>query len=155
MGISVIKKVLTFFLPVGISVLLFACSNEHTKLNYKTAEGYFVLNTVKNEGGYEKKFTTKEDFDKYFGMATTMNTTPTAINFDKEFVAAYIAPETDMETTINVDSVIWNGNQTEMWLDIKTGKKLSYTIRPVKLLLIDKKYDKKLNSFVTGYQPNN
>ena len=135
-----------------LGVILISCSENGTRIDYKTAEGYFVLNTIKNEGAYEKKFTTQESFDKYFGKAAVMGKFPTAIDFDKEFAIAYIAPETQVETQIEVDSVIWNGKKVEMWLSIQTGDSMSYTIRPVKLLLIDKNYNGNVTSFVTGYE---
>ncbi|MDL2223685.1 hypothetical protein LJB92_00025 [Bacteroidales bacterium OttesenSCG-928-M06] len=112
------------------------------------------MNTVKNDGAYEKMFTSQKEFDKYFGKAATMSSLPTSIDFEKEFVGAFIAPQTDRETTIIVDSVIWNGKKTEIWLSMKVGDKMSYAIRPVKMLLIDKQYNRGLTSFVTNYEIN-
>ena len=138
-----------------LSISLSSCNNQRTKVQYETAEGYFILNTVKNDGAYEKKFSTKEEFDSYFGTAATMSSLPTPIDFDKKFAAAYILPVTNTATTINVDSVIWNGNKTEMWLSIKSGDELSYSTRPVKIILIDKKYGGDVTTYVTGYDIKN
>jgi len=140
---------------MGINFLMISCDENRTKINYRTAEGYFVLNTIENDGAYEKKFTSKEDFDKYFGMGATMNSSPTPIDFNNEFAAAYIMPITTLETTIKVDSVIWNGKKNEMWLSIQTGDSMTYSVRPVKILLIDKKYDGEVTSFVTNYDTKN
>jgi len=148
MDTSNMKYVLLLILVV-FSV---SCNEKGEQIQYKEAEGYFVLNSVKNEGAYDKKITTKEEFDKYFGMAATMASSPTVIDFDKEFVAAYILPVSNMETKITVDSVVWTGKQAEMWLSIETGDSLSYSIRPFKMLLIDKKYDENVTSFVTSYK---
>jgi len=153
MKILKLKNLFMMIIPIGLSILLASCDEERTPVQFRTAEGYSVLNSIKNDGGYEKEFTTQEDFDKYFGKATTMSASPTPINFEKEFAAAFIAPLSNMETTINVDSVIWNGRQTEMYLSIETGDTLNQQIRPVKIILIDKQYEGKLTSFVTSYEP--
>lgn len=145
------KSILVPLIIIEISFFMVSCNREHAKIDYRTAEGYFVLNSIENNGAYEKKFSSKEDFDKYFGMATTMNSIPTAINFDTEYAAAYIMPVTNLETIIKVDSLIWNGKKAEMWLSIQTGDTMSYSIRPVKILLIDKKYNGGITSFVTSY----
>jgi len=147
-----LSGLLAILVIIGINFFMTSCKEETSSIDYKAADGYFVLNSVKDKGAYEKKFTSKEDFDKYFGTAATMNSSPTLINFDNEFAAAYIMPQTNVETTIKVDSVIWNGSKTEMWLSIQTGDTLSYIMRPVKILLIDKKYDAGLSSFVTDYK---
>lgn len=149
------RRISVPFIFIGISLFIASCNKENAKIDYKTADGYFILNSIENDGAYEKKFASREDFDKYFGMATTMNSTPTNIDFNKDFAAAYIMPVTNLETTINVDSVIWNGHKTEMWLSIQTGDTMSYSIRPVKILLIDKKYNGEVTSFVTSYKGMN
>lgn len=150
-GIKRDKNMKSLMMVFLMSIILVSCKEQETKINYKIAEGYFVLNTVPNNGAYDKKITTQKEFDEHFGMATTMNSTPTHLDFDREFVAAYILPETDMQTSVEVDSVCWNGRQTEMYLSLYTGEKQTYTIRPVKILLIDKKYEGGLTTFVNHY----
>jgi len=137
---------------MGAVISFVSCGGKQDKIDYRMAEGYYVLNSVKNEGAYEKKINSQEEFDRLFGTAATMNAAPTPIDFSKEFAAAYIMPVTDMETTVKVDSVLWNGHKTEMYLSISTGAKQSYSLRPVKILLIDKQYDGGLTSFVTDYK---
>lgn len=153
---SVPYKLMVFtVISLGITINLMSCREKNNKIPYRSAEGYFVLNTIENAGAYEKKFTTKDEFDRYFGSATTMNSSSTPIDFDKEFAIAFIAPITDMETDILVDSVLQNGNQTEIYLSIETGKTMSYSIRPVKILVIDRKYNGELTSFVNRYKTKN
>lgn len=151
MKIRIIPKSFVTLITLFTGIVLISCNKQGTKIDYKTAEGYFVLNSIPNNGAYDKKITTNEEFNEYFGAAATMNSTPTVINFDSEFVAAYILPETNMQTSIDVDSVVWNGQKTEMYLSLYTGEEQSYSIRPVKILVIDKKYDGGVTTFVNHY----
>lgn len=151
------------FVLLLLSVLLFsACQAkkqniEITKSNSKTvnkntatipfvmAQNYFVKNTVVSIPN--PKIETKAEFDSYFGAATTMseNGKPTTIDFSKQYVITIVLPNTDMEASILPLSLM-KVNDTSMVFEYKTtiGGKLSYTIRPFLLALVDKKFDGKV-----------
>lgn len=67
---------------------------------------------------------------------------PTSINFENQYVIAVTLPETDTDTDINLVSLKKAAN-SDIILTYKviTGEKRSYTIVPVRLLIVDKKYD--------------
>ena len=78
------------------------------------------------------KITTEEEFNKLFGMATTMgeNGKPTAIDFTKQFVLAIVLPETDFATEINPVKVEEKGDSLLYTYEVKTGEKQSFSIQP-------------------------
>jgi|GEM_PF-1970640 len=133
----------TSFICILLCLILFGCSKSE-KIEYKEATGYFVRNDAVS-GNMAEKITSQEQFDKYFGTAATMSQRPTAIDFSKEFVAAVILAETDKATKIRTDSLIWNGSKLDFYYSILTGEKQTFTTRPVSILIIDRKYDAKLD----------
>ena len=67
---------------------------------------------------------------------------PTSIDFTKQYVIAVTLPETDTETDINLVSLKKDTNSDIiLTYKVMTGEKRSYTIVPVRLLIVDKKYD--------------
>jgi len=111
-----------------------------TEVPYTEAKNYFVNNTVKE---VPSKITTKENFEKYFGMAAFMgkNGEPTAIDFDKQFVIAVVAPETDKATTLTAKSLKSTDGQLVFSCLQEVGEQQSFTIRPLLLIVVDKQYD--------------
>ena len=91
------------------------------------------------------KITTEEEFNKLFGMATTMGNDgkPTAIDFTKQFVLAIVLPETDFATEINPVKVEEKGDSLLYTYDVKTGEKQTFSIQPVSIIILDKKYENK------------
>lgn len=113
---------------------------------YLIAQNYFVKNTVVSIPN--PKIETKAEFDSYFGAAATMNENgkPTTIDFSKQYVIAIVLPITDTETSIMPLSLI-KVKEASMVFEYKTtlGSKLSYTIRPFLIVLVDKKYHGKVS----------
>lgn len=118
--------------------------SKRTQVDYKQAEGYFVRNDVE-QGNRAEKIDSQEEFDRWFGGATTMAVRPTPIDFSKEFVAAVILDETDRAQQVRVDSLVWNGSKLDIYYSILSGAYQSYTIRPLSILIIDRAYDGKLD----------
>ena len=112
---------------------------------FTEARNYFVNNTV--TGMPPTKITKESDFQKYFGMATTMGTDgqPTAIDFSRQYVVDVVLPETNKWTDIVPLSLkqTADGNLVFTY-SIKQGEERSYTIRPFTMIIVDKTYKGKI-----------
>ncbi len=160
------KKILFAFAAI---VALAACGNkqvatptsednvESSEVAFEVAKNYFF----KNDQMIPEypKIVSEEEFNKLFGMATTMgeNGKPTAIDFTKQFVLAIVLPVTDFATEINPVKVEEKGDSLLYSYEIKTGEKQSFKIQPVSIIVLDKKYENKrivlVNERETNYFP--
>ncbi|MBO4802488.1 MAG: hypothetical protein J5545_11610 [Bacteroidaceae bacterium] len=158
------KKILFAFTML---LAMVACTNkpvtavenneESNEVAFEVAKNYFF----KNDQVIPEypKITTEEEFNKLFGMATTMGKDgkPTAIDFTKQFVLAIVLPVTDFATEINPVKVEEKGDSLLYTYDVKTGEKLSFTIQPVSIIILDKQYENKrvvlVNERETTYFP--
>ena len=119
------------------------CDYRPFRVPFDFAKGYFLRNDVQGEA-CPQKITSQDELLKYFGMAAVMgkNGEPTAIDFDKSLVIPVIYPDTDQETAIVVDR-FWRTSPDSLTLSVSTivgDEHLSYTIRPVELLIVDNFY---------------
>lgn len=109
---------------------------------YKTVENYFVRNDV--EGMPPMIIKASDEFERYFGMAATMGPDgrPTDVDFNKYYVICVALPPTDLETGLSVVSLS-EVREGELILRyaIRRGERRSYSIRPLLLLMVDKKYE--------------
>jgi len=107
-----------------ISILLLVGCNSSVKsgdstineeVPYKEAKNYFVKNNIDARIDMPK-FETQQEFDKVFGMATTMgeNGKPTPIDFSKEFVVAQIENPSTQSTELKPVSIRKNSNIIEI-----------------------------------------
>lgn len=120
---------------------------------YELVKGYFLRNDVDTED-FPIQITSQEQLDQFFGMAAVMgeNGKPTVIDFDKNFVIPVVYPETDQETSLVVER-FWHTAATELTLSVaavRGEEHRSFTIRPIKLLIVDNYYrdyqiDRRLN----------
>ncbi len=111
---------------------------------YIVANHYFLKNDLKELP--PEKITSQEEFDKFFGMAAVMGNggQPTEIDFSKQFVIDIASTSTDYDTKLipltlkeENDSLIFKYRFTE-------GEKRTYSIQPLLLLVVDRRYDKPL-----------
>ena len=88
------------------------------------------------------KISSQEEFDKIFGMATTMgeNGKPTSIDFTKQYVIAVVGQVTDKSTSITVNSLKQNGNVITLNYNQTEGEKQTSFRQPLLLLIVDNKY---------------
>lgn len=109
---------------------------------YTVANRYFVNNTYTDGDLKNPKITSGAEFEKLFGAAPIMgpNGKPTVIDYSKEYVLAVIGKLTDKETSIKVNSLKQKGNMIIFSYKINEGEKLSMTIRPALLIIVDNKY---------------
>ena len=159
------KKIIFAF---TILLAMMACSNKQTMVvdnnidsgdvSFEVAKNYFFKNG-KDILPANPKITTEEEFSKLFGMATTMGKDgkPTPIDFGKQFVLAVVLPVTDFETEINPVKVEEKGDSLFYSYEVKTGEKQSFSIQPVSIIILDKKYENKeivlVNDQETTYFP--
>lgn len=109
---------------------------------YVVADHYFLRNDV--TALPQGIITSEAQFQSLFGMAPVMggkDAMPTAIDFKKQFVIAVCVPETDRETDIKPLSLHSTKQNLVFTYEVVTGEKRSYTIQPVLLIIVDKKYE--------------
>ncbi|PZU79836.1 MAG: hypothetical protein DI529_17155 [Chryseobacterium sp.] len=146
----VMKNVFIF-----LSILLLVGCNSSVKsgdsaLNeevpYKVVKNYFVKNNI-DATIDSSKFDTQQEFDKVFGMATTIgeNGKPTPIDFSKEFVVAQIEDPSTQSIELKPVSIRKNSNILEIKYKRIVGENQSYTTQTSMILIIDRKYEGDVN----------
>ena len=132
-------------LAIGL-VCLSGCMASKRKVEkdipYKTVDNYFVRNDV--EGTPPTTIKASDEFERYFGMAATMGPDgrPTDVDFNKYYVICVALPPTDLDTGLSVESLSEaRGGKLILRYEIRRGEKRSYSIRPLLLLMVDKKYE--------------
>ena len=107
---------------------------------FEEAKNYFFKNG--QEIPISPKITSEADFNKLFGMATTMGKDgkPTAIDFSKQFVLAIVLPVTDMAMEIKPQKVEVKNDSLFYSYEVKSGEKQSFSIQPISIIILDKKY---------------
>jgi len=118
---------------------------------YTIAKNYFVKNIYKDLIKHDTKdnselqifqFSFQRDFEKLFGMATTMGNDgkPTIIDFTKSYVIACVADESDITNSIEIISLNKSEKKIEFTCKRVIGEKKSSTSQQSVLLIVDKKY---------------
>lgn len=132
-------------LAIGL-VCLSGCMASKRKVEkdipYKTVDNYFVRNDV--EGTPPTTIKASDEFERYFGMAATMGPDgrPTDVDFNKYYVICVALPPTDLDTGLSVESLSEaRVGKIILRYEIRRGEKRSYSIRPLLLLMVDKKYE--------------
>ena len=120
------------------------CNDASNEVAFEVAKNYFYKNNPKGLPACPK-ITSDEVFNALFGMATTMgeNGKPTEIDFTKQFVLAVVLPATDVETEVNPIKVEERGDSLLYTFEVKKGEKLTYSIKPLSIIILDKKYANK------------
>lgn len=144
------KKVL---LAIAVLLGLVACTANKATSAEKSVVSSEVPFTVAEHYFFNKgqdipvnpKITSEELFKQLFGMATVMgeNGKPTKIDSSKQFVLAVVLPVTDINTEINPFKVEEKGDTLFYHYDVKTGEKQSFSIQPLSIIILDKKYENK------------
>lgn len=144
------KKVLLAF---AVLLGLVACTTNKATSAEKSVVSSEVPFTVAEHYFFNKgqdipvnpKITSEELFKQLFGMATVMgeNGKPTEIDFSKQFVLAVVLPVTDINTEITPVKVEEKADTLFYHYDVKTGEKQSFSIQPLSIIILDKKYENK------------
>lgn len=109
---------------------------------YIVAEHYFVRNDL--SALPPEKIASENDFNANFGMAATMgaNGMPTKIDFKHQYVISVTLPETSIQTEITpIELKKADDGKIIFSYQIKQGDKLTYTMIPSLLIVVDRKYD--------------
>ena len=138
-----------------------ACGNKQTAapaegdgarnvVAFEVARNYFFNQSseedLQGKNGQEilisPKITSEEEFNRLFGMATMMGKDgkPTEIDFSKQFVLAIVLSVTDYATEINPVKVEETGDTLFYTYEIIHGEKRTYSIQPISIIILDKKY---------------
>lgn len=123
-----------------LAVVLTSCGTAGS-VAFKEADNYFTRNDYTWTGVV--KLTTQGEFDSVFGMAAVMGEKghPTAIDFAKEFVVARVFPVTNVDTRIGKKTLVKTGeNQLRLDYELKEGEKMSSSMQPCFILVVDNKY---------------
>ncbi len=135
------EKILTKLALLALVMVALASCNTTAKVAFKEANNYFTRNDYAKTGVV--KIVSQEEFDGAFGMATAMgkNGRPTPIDFNKEFVVAKLFAETDVDTRID-KIALYEIGKNKLKLDYRQtdGDRMSYTIKPCFILIVDNKY---------------
>ena len=141
-------------------------NNAAEEVAFEVAKNYFFKNDQTIPAS--PKITTEEEFNRLFGMATTMGERlrvgdgtsgmdgkPTEIDFTKQFVLAIVLPVTDIATEINPVKLEAKGDSLFYTYDVKTGEKQSFTIQPVSIIILDKGGTHDVDNIAGGHQYEN
>ncbi len=147
------KKNILFVLAIGF---LCSCQDKSTPIenakvihksieeavDFRTAQRYFLKADLPTSNF---KIKTESEFTSYFQPAAVMGKDgmPTPIDFSKEMVIALSLPETAVATEIEVKAITQNKekNSLVVYYDLIVGDKMSYTIKPVTIVLVDLVHD--------------
>ncbi len=124
-----------------VMVLLASCTISENAVKYVEARNYFHRNDAPLPQNL--KMTSQAEFDQHFSPAAFMgkNGEPTKINFNKNFIIAKVLPPTDKETELTPLKVEKIGkNQLHVVYSLHVGPTRSYTIQPMFILVLNKKY---------------
>jgi len=136
---------LTTFTSCGNTLIDSSTENNEikTEVAFIIAQNYFFRNGQSIPAN--PKITTSKEFNQLFGMATTMGEEgkPTEIDFSKQFVLATVLPVTDTATEILPIKLEEKNDTLYYSYDIKIGEKLSFSIQPLSIIILDKKYENK------------
>lgn len=140
LSITLLMAVLATMAMVGCKSL--PQQDKTREVPFTEAKHYFLRNDVKKLP--QGKITSEEQLLSLFGMAPVMggkDALPTEIDFDKQFAITATVPETDVDTEIVPLSLRQENGNLMLAYQVKRGEKRSYTIQPMLLIVVDKKYD--------------
>ena len=131
-----------FFFTILAVIMLIACRTPQ-EVPFTQAHNYFVRNDAPQP--VPAMITSQQQFDSYFGMAAFMGKDgkPTPIDFTSQIALPVVLPVTDIMTQILPVKVEVLDDSLYYTYNIQTGEQLTYSIQPLSIILIDKKYEDK------------
>lgn len=122
-------------------ITLGSCASQEN-VSYVEGRHFFYNNNVPT--GKAVKLTSKPEFEKYIGYAPVMgkNGEPTHIDFNSQMAIAMALPVTDTMTVVKPVSLKKSGDNelTLGYSVVKKGGKMSYSMLPSFVIIVDKKY---------------
>lgn len=122
----------------GTSAQLRRAQKGAKPISHQVLDNYYVRNTVDCSKVQRLIFDNQQDFDAVFGPAALMGSRPTAINWNTQYVAAIVLPETNRPTMVTPISVKGNENAVIINYQVIKGRKSDYTIVPFTAIALDK-----------------
>ena len=134
------NRTITVKMIVLAAVLMLVACNTPKEVPFIEAHNYFVRNDAPMP--VPTKITTQEEFDSVFGMAAFMGADgqPTPIDFTAQFILPVVLPVTNTETQIVPLKVECRDNSLLYTYKIQTGEQLSFSIRPLSIIILDKQW---------------
>lgn len=125
------------FLAVALA---FASCKQASDIPFEEVKNYFFRNDA--EAPENPVIDTAEQFDALFGAAAFMGKggQVTPVDFGKEFVIAVVNPETDCQTELVPESLRMEDGELVFSYDETIGEQQSWTMRPILLVKVDRKY---------------
>lgn len=133
------KSILCYFICICTLAGFVSCiTDRNVSIPYTIADNYFVRNDVKN---FEpRKIENERDLLKIFGMATTMNSFPSSIDFTRQYALAVMDSSTNVLTEIKPVSLKKGKGGIEFRYKImRKGNPQSYYMVPCLLIIVDRK----------------
>lgn len=116
-------------------------SENPNAIPYTVASNYFVNNTLESSTTISKRIDTQTEFNRYFGMATTMGNNPTSIDFNNQYVIGLVLPTTNRATTLSVENLTLYRGIVTLSYSQSVSQPQSYYIRPSLIVVVDRKYN--------------
>ena len=116
-------------------------SSTSKSLKYEIGSNYFVKNSFDSSLIDKSYIDSKDVFDSIFGVARTMSveSTPTPIDFNTDFVIPIILDQTNIGSKISIDSISLNGNLLNVNYTVTEVEPISYMIQPSEVIILKKK----------------
>ena len=122
------------------ALLSLASCNQVSDIPFEEMKNYFFRNDA--DIPESPLIDSSEQFEELFGAAAFMgkNGQPTPVDFDREFVIAVVYPVVDFSVELAPESLrLEDGELVFTYLEA-TGEQQSWTMRPVLLVKVDRKY---------------
>ena len=132
-------------LLLAAGMLTASCATGNRAVNYSEARNYFFRNDAKQPADL-LIIRSQAELEQYFGEAAFMGKggEPTKIDFSKCFVVAKVLPVTNHLTNISLQRIKCTGDKhlTLFWHIAVNPTPQSYSMQPMKLVVLDKKYER-------------
>ena len=122
------------------AVLSFTSCRQASEIPFEEVKNYFFRNYA--DIPESPVVDSSEQFDELFGAAAFMGKDgqPTPVDFGKEFVIAIVNPVTDCLTELTPESLRKVDDELVFTYRETIGEQQSWTMRPILLVKIDRKY---------------
>lgn len=134
----------SLMLLLAAGMLTASCATGNRAVSYSEARNYFFRNDAKQPTEL-LIIRSQAELEQYFGEAAFMGKggEPTKIDFSKQFVVAKVLPVTNHLTNISLQRIERSGDKhlTFVWHIAVNDTPQSYSMQPMKLVVLDKKYE--------------
>ena len=117
--------------------------DQKAQVSFRQLSGYFFRTDRQVPKARFCTIGNAETFDSLFGAAAVMGPggLPDSIDFSREFIIAMIEAESRFETQFIIDSLTSKGATLTAAWSVLQGDSLTFSILPVQLLAVDRRYN--------------